>query len=139
LSNPAFSEKVDDHLTASAMMADDHQGLILREVVGAVRNLRHRHMQSAVQSANSKLSRFTDIENRMLLPCASHVCELANRDRIGSTERFCGHSEVLLMTYTYAVYTGPEVGQETLPRRTASATMSIAIPNLTFRNDAPRG
>jgi hypothetical protein len=76
------SKKVDDHLTASAMMANDHQQLIRRKVVGTSRNLRHRNMQSAFQSANIKLSRFPNIENRMLLPCAPHVRKLANRDRI---------------------------------------------------------
>jgi hypothetical protein len=76
------SEKVDDHLTASAMMANDYQWLIRWEVVGARWNLRHRNMQSAFQSANIKLSRFPDIENRMLLPRAPHVRKLANRDRI---------------------------------------------------------
>jgi hypothetical protein len=76
------SKKVDDHLTASAMMTNDHQQLIRREVVGARRNLRHRNMQGAFQSANIKLSRFPDIENRMLLPCAADVHKLAYRDRI---------------------------------------------------------
>jgi hypothetical protein len=76
------SEKVDDHLTASAMMANDHQWLIRREVVGAPWNLRHWNMQSAFQSANIKLSPFPDIENRMLLPRAPHVRKLANRDCI---------------------------------------------------------
>jgi len=76
------SKKVDDQLTASAMMANDHQQLIRRKVVGTNRNLRHRNMQSAFQSANIKLSRFPDIENRMLLPRAPHVRKLANRDRI---------------------------------------------------------
>jgi hypothetical protein len=36
------SKKVDDHLTASAMMANDHQQLIRRKIVGTSRNLRHR-------------------------------------------------------------------------------------------------
>ena len=63
-------------------MADDHQQLIHREVVSASGNFRHRNMQSAFQSANIKLSRFTDIENRMLFPCAPHVRKLANRDHI---------------------------------------------------------
>jgi hypothetical protein len=76
------SEKVDDHPTASAMMANDYQWFFRREVVGARWNLRHRNMQSAFQSANIKLSRFPDIENRMLLPRAPHVRKLANRDRI---------------------------------------------------------
>jgi hypothetical protein len=76
------SKKVDDHLTPSAMMANDHQQLIRREVVGASRNFRHRNMQSAFQAANIKLSRFPDIENRMLLPRAPHVRKLANGDRI---------------------------------------------------------
>jgi hypothetical protein len=98
------SEKVDDHLTASAMMADDHQWLIRREVVGASRNLRYRNMQSAVQSANLKLSRFPDVQNRMLLPCAPHIRKVANRDCIGLSERFCGHSEVPPVTYTMAVH-----------------------------------
>jgi hypothetical protein len=78
----SISEKVDDHLTASAMMANDHQQLIRREVVGASRNLCHRNMQSAFQSTNLKLSRFPDIENRMLLPCTPHVRKLASGDRI---------------------------------------------------------
>jgi hypothetical protein len=56
--------------------------LIRREVVGARWNLRHRNMQSAFQSANIKLSRFPDIENRMLLPSAPHVRKLANGDYI---------------------------------------------------------
>ena len=76
------SEKVDDHLTASAMMANDDQWLIRRQVIGARWNLRHRDMQSAFQSANIKLSRFPDIENRMLLPRVPHVRKLANRDCI---------------------------------------------------------
>ena len=63
-------------------MADDHQQLIRGEVLGLRRNLPHRNMKSAFQSANIKLSRFPDIENRMLLPCAPHVGELANRDCI---------------------------------------------------------
>jgi hypothetical protein len=42
--------------------------LIRRKVVGSSRNLRHRNMQSARQSANIELSRFPDIENRMRLP-----------------------------------------------------------------------
>jgi len=76
------SEKVDDHLTASAMMANDYQWLIRWQDIGARWNLRHRNMQSAFQSANIKLSRFPDIENRMLLPCTPNVCKLANRDGI---------------------------------------------------------
>ena len=76
------SKKIDNHLTASAVMTNDHQQLIRREVIGASRNLRHRNMQSAFQSANIKLSRFPDIENRMLLPCTPNVCKLANRDDI---------------------------------------------------------
>jgi hypothetical protein len=76
------SEKVDDHLTASAMMANDYQQLIRRKVVGASWNLRLRSMESAFQSANIKLSRFPDIENRMLLPRAPHVRKLANGDCI---------------------------------------------------------
>ena len=48
------SKKVDHHLTASAMMANDHQQLIRWEVVGLRRNLRHRNMQRAlVQTAGS--------------------------------------------------------------------------------------
>jgi hypothetical protein len=75
------SEKVDDHLTASAMMANNYQWFSRREVVGVRWNLRHRNMKSS-QSANIKLSRFPDIENRMLLPRAPHVRKLADRDRI---------------------------------------------------------
>jgi hypothetical protein len=76
------SEKVDDHLTASAMMAHDYQWFFRREVVCACWHLRHRNMQSAFQSANIKLSRFPDIENRVLLPCAPHVGKITNRDCI---------------------------------------------------------
>jgi hypothetical protein len=76
------SEKVDDHLTASAMMTNDHQQLIRREAIGLRRNLRHGDMQSAFQSANIKLSRLSDIENRMLFPCAPHVSKLVNGDHI---------------------------------------------------------
>jgi len=76
------SEKVDDHLTASAMMANDYQWFFRREVVGARWNLGHQNMQSAFQSANIKLSRFPDIENRVLLPYAPHVRKLADRDCI---------------------------------------------------------
>jgi hypothetical protein len=39
-------------------------------------------MQSAFQSAKIKLSRFPDIEDRMLLPRAPNVRKLANRDHI---------------------------------------------------------
>ena len=76
------SEKVDDHLTASAMMANNYQWFSRRKVVGVRWNLRHRNMKSSFQSANIKLSRFPDIENRMLLPRAPHVRKLADRDRI---------------------------------------------------------
>jgi len=76
------SEKVDDHLTASAMMTNDHQQLIRREAIGLRRKLRHGDMQSAFQSANIKLSRLPDIENRMLFPCAPHVSKLAHGDHI---------------------------------------------------------
>jgi hypothetical protein len=38
------SKKVHDHLTASAMMADDHQESIPRELFRASRNLRHWNM-----------------------------------------------------------------------------------------------
>jgi hypothetical protein len=51
------SQKVDDHLTVSAMMANDHQQVIRREVIGGSRNLRHRNMQSAFQSANINYGR----------------------------------------------------------------------------------
>jgi hypothetical protein len=74
------SEKVDDHLTASAMMANIYQWFSRREVVGVRWNLRHRNMKSSFQSVNIKLSRFQDIENRMLLPRAPHVRKLADRD-----------------------------------------------------------
>jgi hypothetical protein len=76
------SEEVDHHLTASAMMANDHQQLISRKVVGLRRNLRHWNIQSTFQSANITLSRLPDIENRVLCPCAPHVRKLANRDPI---------------------------------------------------------
>jgi hypothetical protein len=46
------SEKVDDHLTASAVMAKDHQGMIGRQVVDARWDLRHRNMQGAFQLAD---------------------------------------------------------------------------------------
>jgi hypothetical protein len=85
-------------------MTNDHQQLIRREVVGASRNLHHRNMHSAFQSANIELSRFPDIENRMRLPCAPHVRKLANRDSLWSSERFCGHSEVVPLTYTTPVH-----------------------------------
>ena len=49
-------------------MTNDYQWFFRREVVGAHWNLSHRNMQSALRSANIKLSRFPDIENRMLLP-----------------------------------------------------------------------
>jgi hypothetical protein len=93
------SKKVDDHLTASAMMADDHQELVRRKLFSASRNLRHRNMQSAVQPTNIKLSRLPDIENSMPLPCAPHIRKLANGDCIGLSERFYGHSEVPPVTY----------------------------------------
>src|SRR5271156_3992762 len=60
------SEKVDDHLTAGAVMANDHQWLIRRQVIGARGDLRHRNMQGAFQLANIKLSRLSHIENCML-------------------------------------------------------------------------
>jgi hypothetical protein len=42
------SEKVDDHLTASAMMANDYQWLIRWQDIGARWDLRHRNMQGAL-------------------------------------------------------------------------------------------
>ena len=63
-------------------MTNDHQQLICREAIGLRWNLRHRNMQSAFQSANIKLPRLPDIENRMLLPCAAHLSKLASRDHI---------------------------------------------------------
>jgi hypothetical protein len=64
------------------MMTNYYQQLIRREAVGLRPNLRHRNMQSAFRSANIKLSRFPDIENRMLSPCIPHVRKLANGDHI---------------------------------------------------------
>jgi hypothetical protein len=98
------SKKVDDHLTASAMMADNHQRSVGRELFSASRNLRHRNMQSAVQSTNIKLSRLPDVENSMPLPCAPHIRKLANGDCIGLSERFHGYSEVPPVAYTMAVH-----------------------------------
>ena len=85
-------------------MTNDHQQLIRREVVGASRNLRHRNMHSAFQSANIKLSRLPDIENSVPLPCAPHIRKLANRDCMGLSERFYGYSEVPPVAYTMAVH-----------------------------------
>jgi len=61
-------------------------------------------MATAYPVDRSRLVKLTVPENRMLLPCAPHVRKLANRDRIGSSERFCGHSEVAPLTYTTAVH-----------------------------------
>ena len=88
------SEKVDDHLTASAVMAKDHQWLIGRQVIDARWDLRHWNVQGALQLANIELSRLSHIENRMLLTRAAHIRKLANRDCIRSSERFCGESVV---------------------------------------------
>jgi hypothetical protein len=88
------SEKVDDHLTASAVMAKDHQWLIGRQVIDARWDLRHWNVQSALQLANIELSRLSHIENHMLLSRAAHIRKLANRDCIRSSERFCGQSVV---------------------------------------------
>jgi hypothetical protein len=86
----SVSKKVDDHLTASAMMTNDHQQMIRREVVGLRWNLRHRNMQSAIRSANIKLSRLPDIENGMLLPAlrmsASSRTEIASEPLRGSVD-----------------------------------------------------
>jgi len=46
------SEKVDDPLTTSAVMAKDHQGMISRQVVDARWDLRHRNVQGAFQLAD---------------------------------------------------------------------------------------
>ena len=61
-----ISEKVDDHLTPSAVMANNHQGLIRRQVIDARRDLRHRNMQGAFELADIKLSRLSHIENDVL-------------------------------------------------------------------------
>jgi hypothetical protein len=76
------SEKVDDHLTASAVMAKDHQGMIGRQVVDTRWDLRHRNMQGAFQLADVKLSRLSDIENHMLPSRAPHIRKFLNRDCI---------------------------------------------------------
>jgi hypothetical protein len=88
------SEKVDDHLTASAVMAKDDLWLIGRQVIDARWDLRHSNVQSALQLANIELSRLSHIENHMLLSRAAHIRKLANRDCIRSSERFCGQSVV---------------------------------------------
>jgi hypothetical protein len=74
------SEKVDDHLTASAVMAKDDQWLIRRQVIDAGWDLRHRYMQGAFELANLELSRLSHIENHMLRSGAAHMRKLANRD-----------------------------------------------------------
>ncbi len=79
LSKPA-SKKVDDHLTASAVMAQDHQWLIRRQVIDAGWDLRHWYMQGAFELANIELSRLSHIENHMLRSRAPHMRKLANRD-----------------------------------------------------------
>jgi len=52
IAEAGVSEKVDDHLTASAVMAKDHQGIVGRQVVDARWDLRHRNMQGAFQLAD---------------------------------------------------------------------------------------
>ena len=82
LSKAGVSEKVDDHLTASAVMAKDHQWLIGRQVIDARWDLRHRNMKGAFELADIELSRLSHIENHMLLSRAPHIRKLANRDCI---------------------------------------------------------
>src|SRR5271165_6082644 len=41
------SKKIDDHLTASTVMANDHQRLIRRQVIVSRWDLRHRNMKCA--------------------------------------------------------------------------------------------
>ena len=83
-------EKVDDHLTASAMMTNDYQWLIWLQVLGARWNLSHRNMKSSFQTANINLSHFPDIENSMLLPAlrmsASSRTEIASDPPRGSVD-----------------------------------------------------
>src|SRR5580693_19069 len=55
------SKKVDDHLTASAVMANDYQWFFRREVVGARWNFRHRNMQSAFPALRMSASSRTEI------------------------------------------------------------------------------
>ena len=81
LSKAGVSEKVDDHLTASAMMANDYQWLIRRQVIDARWDLRHRNMQGAFQLANIKLSRLSHIENHML-PSRASACPQAREQRL---------------------------------------------------------
>jgi hypothetical protein len=88
------SEKVDDHLTASTVMAKDHQWLIGWQVIDARWDLRHWDVQGTFQLANIELSRLSHIEHHMLLSRAAHIRKLANRDCIRSSERFCGQSVV---------------------------------------------
>src|ERR1700722_5822562 len=98
------------------MMTNDHQQSVRREVVGASRNLRRRNMQGAFQSANVKLSRLPDIENRTLLPAlrmsASSRTEMASEPLRGSMDiTRCSPDLHYVRTHV-----GPEAGQETLPR-----------------------
>jgi hypothetical protein len=81
------SEKVDDHLTASAVMAKDHQWLIGRQVIDARWDLRHWNVQGAFQLANIELSRLSHIENHMLLSRGAHVRKLADRDSVWGASR----------------------------------------------------
>ena len=76
------SEKVDNHLTAGAVMANDHQWMIGREVIHPRWDLRHRNMQGPFQLADIELSCLSHIENPMLLPRAPHIRKLANRNCI---------------------------------------------------------
>ena len=63
-------------------MANNHQGLIRRQVIDARRDLRHWNMQGAFQPADIKLSRLSHIENHMLPSRGPHIRKLLNRDCI---------------------------------------------------------
>jgi len=58
-------QEVDDHLAASAMMANHHQRMIGRKFVDPLLDLGHRNVQRAFQPADRQLAGLPDIENAM--------------------------------------------------------------------------
>ena len=72
-------EKVDDHLTAGAVMADDDQWVVRRQVIDARRDLRHRNVQGAVEPADIEFSRLSHVENDVFPPRGPHDRKVLNR------------------------------------------------------------
>ena len=130
------SKKVDDHLTASAMMANDHQQLIRRKVVGraGISAIGTCRAPSSLQISSSLASR----TSRTVCSFPALRMSASSRTEIASDPRRCSVDISRLspdLHYSFT-YVGLETGQETSPRRevtSESLHCASAAPSLASR------